>query len=259
MVLYNNIFINHSDGDGARAVYITSQNSIPPRNVSIFHNTVVCNNSAGGIRIYNADNTYQQQCFANLVLCANGVSNISTSYENIVDSFDKSSEYFLSFGSALSAIRCIAQANKAQGNIVNDSIVKRFSHARYDFNGEVYDWQFRGAYAHCCSVRGWAYALDTMTNVTENTSPVNDDASTFEPGLSDSPLMSMTGVPFALQRQLRGAGSAELFDLQGRSCWTMPLEEESTNISIKPLQTGVYGLRESNATQFRFRLLFIQR
>ncbi len=162
IALYANIFVNRFDPSGFRTVYITSQNNIPPRDVRIFHNTMLSATSTGGIRVYNADSKFKQLCYANAVFSSSAITNIDSSFENIVDSYSQAGTYLLKTNSDLQSLQLLPQQDKLLGSALDDALVRDLHDYDLDFDAQPYDARFRGAYATCCTRKGWAFGLDTM-------------------------------------------------------------------------------------------------
>ncbi len=239
MVMYNNVFINHSDGDGARAVYITQQNNIPPQNVLIFHNTIVANNSNGGIRMYNADANFQQLCFANAVYAANAISNVAMSFDNVTDNYAKAASVFLGWSAAISQIDLIPQNAVLFAGLLDDSVTKRFPMAAVDFNGSAYDWHYRGAYAGCCSHSGWTYSLDTMTQLPEIGSGVFDrNVSPEQKGF----IVHSTDV---LMARWSGQTQWRVYETDGR-CAMSTVTDDAAGMQLHGLNAGMYFVKQQN-------------
>jgi hypothetical protein len=160
--LYENIFVNHSDPAGFRAVYVTAQNGFLPRDIKIFHNTVWAANSSGGIRLYNPNTAYQQYCYANAVFAPSPITSFTNNVDNVTDIYANASAYVLSATTTLSTLNLYPQSGQLTGTITSSTLFQTFTDWDKDFNGDTYDWTFRGAYSGCCTNNGWQLQLDTM-------------------------------------------------------------------------------------------------
>ncbi len=244
ITLYNNIFINHSDGGGARAVYITSQNSIQPRDVNIFHNTVVANNSAGGIRIYNADDSYSQRCFANAVFAANPITNINSTFENFSADYASVSQHVVNYSTLLSQTNLVPQSDHLVGTELSDTLITKFPDAKYDFNGKLYDMRFRGAYASCCQNIGWQLQLDTMPQLSLNATDVRDyTQETIKHSWQTCIRQSSTCV-----RVLENGESLQIQNLLGQTLGEWQLFTQQMSVQWRASECGLYILRHRNAS-----------
>jgi len=94
--LYENIFVNHFDPAGSRAIYITPQNGVSPQDIKLFHNTVWVLNSSGGIRLYSPNTSYQQYCYGNAVFSPSPITNFSNNLDNITDDYSNAANYLIS-------------------------------------------------------------------------------------------------------------------------------------------------------------------
>ncbi len=162
MILYESIFVNHFDPAGFRVIYVTAQNGFQPRNIKIFHNTLWAANSSGGIRLYYPNTAFQQYCYANAVFASSAISNFVNSVDNITDSYANASTYVLSATTNLSALNLYPQSGQLTGTATSNTLFTTYDDWDKDFNGNIYDWKYRGAYSGCCINKGWQLQLDTM-------------------------------------------------------------------------------------------------
>lgn len=162
--MYNNIFVNHYDPSGFRAIYITPQNGVSPQNVKIFHNTVWTLNSSGGIRLYNPNTSYQQHCYANAVFATSPITNFTNSLDNITDSYSNIGKYVISATSNITQLNLYPRIGQLTGSLTLDSLFHLYTQWDKDFNGDLYKWSYRGAYSGCCMNNGWPLQLDTIAS-----------------------------------------------------------------------------------------------
>ncbi|HYV94385.1 MAG TPA: T9SS type A sorting domain-containing protein [Chitinophagales bacterium] len=176
IMLYENIFVNHFDPAGLRAVYFTDQNGVQPQDIKVFHNTVWANNSSGGIRIYNPDINYQQYCYSNAVFAPAPITNFTNSVDNITDAYLNAFYNVLSATTNISTLNLYPQSGQLTGTLTSSALFQNNTNWDKDFNGDVYDWTFRGAYSGCCVNIGWQLQLDTMPTLPEvlNAVPLAD-------------------------------------------------------------------------------------
>jgi hypothetical protein len=173
IMLYENIFVNHFDPSGFRAVYISPQNGVSPQDIKVFHNTAWVLNSSGGIRLYNPDNAYQQYCYGNAVFAPSPITNFTNILDNITDNYSSAGNYVLSATTNIATLNLYPQAGQVTGTLTPNSLFLTNSDFEKDFNGDVYDWTYRGAYSGCCTNNGWQLQLDTMTTQSTTTSLVS--------------------------------------------------------------------------------------
>jgi hypothetical protein len=257
LALYGNIFINHFDPSGFRAVYITAQNGFQPRDVRIFHNTVWAMNSSGGMRLYNPDNAYRQYCNANAVFAAQPISNFTDTLDNLTDNYANAALHVLSAGEDLNLLDLYPQADRLTGASTPETLYTSFTDAGKDFNGETYDWHYRGAYSGCCTNSGWKLQLDTMYQTGQGTSliaglapPVN----TLE--IYPNPSTAFTTLHYTLERHDKIC--ITLFDIMGRRLQTVFEGEQKQGahtlpIDTRDLRSGMYHLRFRTSGQITFQ------
>ena len=164
IMLYENIFVNHSDPSGYRAVYITSHNGVQPQDIKVFHNTVWANNSSGGIRLYNPNTSYQQYCYGNAVFAPSAITNFTNVLDNVTDSYGNASSYVLSASVNIVSLDLYPQSGQLTGTVTPNTLFQSNTGWNLDFNTDIYNWTFRGAYSGCCTNNGWQLQLDTISN-----------------------------------------------------------------------------------------------
>jgi hypothetical protein len=248
IALYSNIFINKSNPDGIRAVYIAQQNNFKPRTVDVFHNTVWTNNSSGGIRMFSADTNFRQTCAGNAAFGQLPISNFRTSYKNHTSTYD-SCGIFLSMPSD-----DIAQLNMFPklAMLISDTIdMTRFSkYTDYDldFDGNYYNPVYRGAYSGGGTHTGWKLALEqrsklgTPLDITDKYPIQNSITITPNPA-TDYIEIDINDVILSEAKNLR------IFDLLGTEVTTPNLTptlsegEGVVRLDVSHLSPGVYFVR----------------
>jgi hypothetical protein len=169
LALYCNVFVNHFDPAGYRAVYLTAQNGFSPRDIRVFHNTVWVANSSGGIRIYNPDPAWTQYCHANAVFSAQPVANFKDTLDNVTGSYTGAASYFVNASKNIDSLDLYPAAGALDGAACSSGLFASFTDADRDFNGAAYDWRYRGAYAGNGINPGWKLQLDTMAELAHGT------------------------------------------------------------------------------------------
>lgn len=160
--IYNNLFVNHSDGAGLRAVYITSQNGVKPKTIKVFHNTVLAANSAGGMRLYDPNTGFSQSCYGNAVFAANPISGFSDTGANMTASYATASSFVINPSAQLSLLDLFPKTGLLIGATISNTSFQAFTDYDLDFNGKAYSWTFRGAYSGSGSNTGWKLKMDTI-------------------------------------------------------------------------------------------------
>lgn len=172
LALYDNIFVNHLDPSGSRAVYVTAQNGFRPRSIRVFHNTIWARNSAGGLRLYNADPAYPQICRANAVFAPQPVNGWPDTADNVTGGYDAAAAHVLRASTDIAQLDLYPANALLRGTPADAAPFADLAGAGKDFNGTPFDWTYRGAYSGCCSNPGWALRLDTLPDVRQGTSGV---------------------------------------------------------------------------------------
>lgn len=261
LALYANVFVNHSDPPGFRAVSVTMHNGFRPRNMWIFHNTVWALNSSGGMRLYNADPAYRQYGYANAVFAAQAISGFTDTLDNMTGGFSEASTAVLTAVSQLEILNMYPREFKLIGNPTSSALFAGFTESDRDFNGDVYDWRYRGAYSGCCVNRGWKLQLDTMRTAGEGVSivehpPLAETALEVYPQPASTSatlrysLMRSVPVRIVLSDML-GRRLSTVFDgIQSPGMHAMPLD-------LSPLRAGTYFISLQAGTLMQRTLLII--
>jgi hypothetical protein len=237
--LYDNVFVNHYDPPGYRAVYITSQNGFQPRSINVFHNTVWVANSSGGIRLYDPNTSYQQYCYANAVFATSPVTNFMNSQDNITDSYSNATNYFLNASTNLNSLDLYPRSGQLTGMQTPDSLFNAFSNYDKDFNGDLYDWTYRGAYSGCCINNGWHLQLDTMNTPLGTITTVRtiDEVNDFI--IYPNPVESHL---YFSQSELKSI-QIDVLEMNGGIVKTIVLNGKSGSIDVAGLSSGIYIIR----------------
>jgi hypothetical protein len=175
---YNNVFVNHVAPSGYEAVVITNHNGFPPRLMNMFHNTVLTSSDAGGIGLFSPDPNYPQYCYANAVFSdGTPISGFSGTNEidNITDTYAHADSYVKSPSIDISSLDLYPLPGQLQGGLTAKTLFINFTDYDIDFNGDPYDWHFRGAYSGSGINHGWDLQLDirptphgTVTGINES-------------------------------------------------------------------------------------------
>lgn len=163
--LYNNIFVNHVAPTDYGAVVITNHEGFSPRDIKVFHNTVVSNSIESGIGLYSPNNAYQQYCYANAVFSSGATITGftgSNSVDNVTDSYANASNYLNAPASDIPGLDVYPLAGQLKGTLTISSLMAGYPDYDKDFNGDPYDWTYRGAYSGSGINGGWVLQLDTM-------------------------------------------------------------------------------------------------
>lgn len=262
LALYANVFVNLSDPPGFRAVSVTSHNGFRPRNMWIFHNTVWALNSSGGIRLYNADPMYRQYVHANAVFAVQAISGFTDTLDNMTGAFSEASTAVLTPVSQLAILNLYPRENKLIGNPISSVLFSGFTESDRDFNGDVYDWRFRGAYSGCCANPGWKLQLDTMRTTGEGVNII-EHPPLAETALEVYPHPASTYATLRYSLTRSAPVRIVLSDMLGRRISTVFDGIQSPGVhamhlDLTFLRTGMYFI-SLRADQVVMRPLFIDR
>ncbi len=169
---YSNVFVNQVAPNGYPAVVMNSHNGFPPREMNMFHNTVLTNSDDAGIGLYGANVNYDQYCYANAVF-SHGTPivgfKVANTVDNITDNYTNADQYVHSPSTTLSLLDLYPLAGQLQGSLTSDALFTRYTDYDIDFNGHVYDGTFRGAYSGDGVNPGWPLQLDIRPSPPQDT------------------------------------------------------------------------------------------
>ncbi|MBL7827996.1 MAG: hypothetical protein JNJ57_15305 [Saprospiraceae bacterium] len=232
--MYNNIFVNHFNPSGFRAVYFTPQNGVSPQDIRVFHNTVWTANTAGGIRLASPNAAYHQYCYANAVFSTSAITNFTDNQDNITDTYANAGNYVLSASPTLDNLDLYPKSGQLAGLFTPSVAFDGFTDWNKDFNGDTYTWNYRGAYAGCCENPGWKLQLDTMP---VRTTPLSGTHTV----IGDQPEISIFPNPnfgtFTIQCP-EVPVAIRVFDLAGRMI--LDLKPENAQTTLELHRPGLY-------------------
>lgn len=166
IALYNNVFVNSSGS----AVNIQPHNDVP-RNISVFHNTIVA--AGNGIKVSNANVDFAQRVAGNAIFASTPVSAGSQveQWGNVTAAYASANDYLLNPDGDPG--QGTLDLFPLEGQLLADSMdmtaFQHFSDQGLDFNGNLRTGVFRGAYAGEANNSGWALAIDIKPGL--DTSP----------------------------------------------------------------------------------------
>ncbi len=163
LTMYNNVFVNHQNPSGYRAVYFTNHNGFQPREINFFHNTILSNMSSGALRLNSPNTSYQQYCYANAVFGATAISGFTNSVDNVTDTYANAGTYINNASTTLSSVDCYPKSGQLQSTSTSNTLFTAFTDYDKDFNRTTYDWTYRGAYSGSGINPGWKLQMAIMT------------------------------------------------------------------------------------------------
>jgi hypothetical protein len=152
----------------------------------------------------------------------------------------------------LAAIDLYPQAGQLTGTITPDTLFQNFTDYDKDFNGDLYDWTYRGAYSGCCVNNGWQLQLDTMAipagTITYINRPEDSNGIIFYP----NPVYLQLNYSISTDKPVE----LTIFDLEGRIIKKHNTEFHLGRVDVSELPAGVYILRiNHNYKTSEFRII----
>lgn len=233
IMLYENIFVNHVDPSGYRAVYITPQNGVQPQNIKVFHNTMWAVNSSGGMRLFNANTSYTQQCYSNAVFAPSPITNFANMVDNITDTYANAGTHVISPTTNITTLNLYPKSGQLTGTLTPSSVFTPYTNWDKDFNNTLYNWTYRGAYSGCCTNPGWQLQLDTMVVATASATGVQEQE-LFSVNIYPNPTSDAITILTKERTELTIVNSI------GELVMKTALAENKNEISLKALAPGIY-------------------
>ncbi len=165
LAFYNNICVNTAGGSG---ISIIVHQGFQPRDIRIFHNTIVGDQN-WGIRLLDTDANYQKYVYGNAVfsdhstpirIVGNGASTANL-LDNTVDMMSNANNYVNNFSNNISEIDLYPKDGSSlySSFIPNDLFLNYTDHSK-DFNSDLRSWHFRGAYSGSGINEAWSLAIE---------------------------------------------------------------------------------------------------
>jgi hypothetical protein len=245
---YNNIFVNHVAPSGFPPVVMNAHNGFPPRIMNVFHNTVITNSDEAGIGLYSANTNYQQYCYANAVF-SNGthITGFPTANnkDNITDTYNDAINYVNNPSPALADLDLYPIPAQLEGSVTNESLFTSYTDYQIDFNGNPYQWNFRGAYSGAGSNPGWKLKLDTMPTPHGTITDTEDQRSVNNITGIIYPNPATHEVTIDLQNTINTSYVITLCDLEGRPIQILYSADvhhgqNQINLTLPQLVSGFY-------------------
>jgi hypothetical protein len=165
IAFYNNIGVNYAGGNGFT---FQAKDGFKPRNIQVFHNTVVCTPN-WGIRLFDTDPAYQKYVYGNAVfsdhatpirVVGSGVSSVDQQ-DNTIDVVGNANTYVANATNVIAELDLFPiEASPLKGAAVSQTPFTTFLDYSQDFDYEPRDWTYRGAYSGEGTHEGWKLALE---------------------------------------------------------------------------------------------------
>ncbi len=176
IALYDNVFVNSSGS----AVNIQPHNNVP-RNINVFHNTIVA--TGNGIKVRGANAGFAQRVAGNAVFADTPVSVDSAivQWDNVTAPYASAANYLLNPAGDpnMGELSLFPLEDALLGDAIDMTTFQSFSDWDLDFNGDLRTAAFRGAYAGEANNNGWILAIDIKPGA---------DTSPTAPGIATQPV-----------------------------------------------------------------------
>lgn len=161
IVMYNNVMVNHQSGGWG--VQIRDHNAVQPRNVKVFHNTIVVN-SGTGLNFNNCNTSFQQYAIANAIFASPAINSNTTitNTDNVTNTYTNSVNYLNSPLSSIPLLNAFPLTGQLTGTLTSNTLFNMYSNYANDFNSATYNWIYRGAYSGSGTNPCWPLQIDTM-------------------------------------------------------------------------------------------------
>jgi hypothetical protein len=138
IALHHNLFVNHSGS----AIHIQPHNDVP-KQIHVFLNTVVA--AGAGIKVSGGSSSYVQKVIGNAVFASTPIA-ANDQEGNITDSYQAASSYLANPMGAIGELDLYPKPGKLTGTPINTIWLQNFIDWDRDFNGDMRQDNFRGAY-----------------------------------------------------------------------------------------------------------------
>lgn len=239
--LYENIFVNHFDPSGFRAVYITPQNGVSPQDIQVFHNTIWAANSSGGLRLYNPNTGFKQYCYANVVFTPSPITNFTDTLNNITGSYSNFGYYVQSATASINTLDLYPKSGQLKGILTPKTSFQNSTDYNQDFNLDTYDWTYRGAYSGNAVNKGWKLQLDTMAKP-KTTIGI--------PIIKRNPTVNIYPNPVINELIIEPSGSAlsqiEIYNASGSAVFISKSSSSPLKVDFTNKLAGIYFVQVKN-------------
>jgi hypothetical protein len=152
VALYDNLFVNNNGS----AVLVQPHNDIP-KLIRIFNNTIAA--SQTGISVSGGDPGYEQKVIGNAVFAGSPI-NAADQMDNVTDALANAANYLVNPTGTPSQLDLYPLAGTLSDSLLDQSSFNTFQDWNRDFNSDLHDGSFRGAYAGEGTNPGWLPRLE---------------------------------------------------------------------------------------------------
>lgn len=174
IMFYDNICVNQAGGNG---ITFQSQNSFQPKDIRVFHNTIV-SGAIWGIRLMDTDPSSQKYVYGNAVfsdhttpirVVGTGVSTANLS-DNSLASIANANNYVNNASNNISTIDLYPKSGSAlNSTLIPTTLFMTYTDYSKDFNLNNRNWQYRGAYSGEGTNNGWTLGIELKPTPTTST------------------------------------------------------------------------------------------
>ncbi len=247
IAFYDNICINQSGGGG---ITFQSHNGFQPRNIHVFHNTVISDQS-WGIRLSDTDPAYQKYIYGNAVfsdhstpirIVGSGITTVNV-LESVTDQVSNAETYIHKLSTEIMDVDVFPINNSPLHSLIIPSDpFQTFYDYNQDFNGSTRDWSYRGAYHGEGIHPGWQLALEEKPVLgppvtTKDLLP----KTTFT--LYPNPADQFVQIDLPFFDVHSSPLSVLLVDCSGRIIQSQMVTKNQISIHLAGIQTGMYWIQ----------------
>ncbi|MCF8237324.1 MAG: T9SS type A sorting domain-containing protein [Saprospiraceae bacterium] len=260
IAFYDNICINQSGGGG---ITFQNHNGFPPRNIHVFHNTIISNQS-WGVRLSDTDPAYQKYIYGNAVFSDHSTpirivgSGITTAklLENVVELTSNANAYIQQLSTMIETTDVFPIMNSPlKGSMIPSDPFLMFADHDQDFNGVTRDWSYRGAYHGEGNNPGWQVALEEKP-VLDLPVATEDIISGTSFVLSPNPARQFVQIEWSDHSIPSSPLSVLLIDGLGRIVDVQMVQANQNRINLTDLPPGMYWVQiRTKETTFQSALI----
>ena len=238
IAFYDNLLFND---DGGWGISIQTHVGFQPRNIDIFHNTVLVE-GATGISLTGLDANFVQRVYANAVFASTGISG-GTQSQNVTETYMAAGNYLKGVNLPIVSLELSPLVNALDITGINLSVFSSYSDHDLDFDGKNRGGTFAGAYF---STNGAAWPLDLVirdevTGGSVSTSQVLLDASSI--ALFPCPTNNLFQIEGVV-----GSYDIDILDVMGSVHQSLNSNSSPIVIDVQALPAGTYFVAIHNKT-----------
>lgn len=234
--LFDNLLYNNAGGWG---VSIQTHNNFQPRDIDIFHNTVLID-GATGISLTGLNGNFTQRIHGNAVFAPTAISG-GSQLQNVTDIFINASNYLKTVSGGLASFDFTPLGSTLDIAGIDLSLYAGYSRFDRDFDGKPRDGTYAGAY-YSTSNSIWDYMLSIRDEILE---PMSTATEIFLDAFSISiyPCPSSTTVQI---EGLTGHYNINVLDVNGQLHQNVGNASGLVTIDVTSLPAGTFFISVLN-------------